>query len=323
MPLAMSMSTRHLVDPELSPALDQPAPSVRTLEALHARRDALPGLLPPPSCYARPDVMMQRCLISRGADDSEVALCLYRPLRGRSPLPAFLHMHGGGYIFGNAQMCGPGNVRTAAEVECLVVSVDYRLAPETKAPGALEDCYAALRWLYQNADNLGIDAARIAVGGESAGGGLAAALTLLARDRGEYPIRFQLLSAPMLDDRTVIADNVDPHVGEFVWGRRENEFAWRAFLDEEPGASSVSAYAAPGRAGDLRGLPPAYIDVGALDLFRDEDVRYALALLRGGVSTELRVIAGAYHGFERVVSAQVSLAAQRERRDALRRAFAR
>jgi acetyl esterase/lipase len=199
--------------------------------------------------------------------------------------------------------------------------VEYRLAPETVAPGALEDCYAALRWLHTAADEISVDRTRIAIGGESAGGGLAAALALLARDRGELPICFQLLIYPMLDDRTVTAEARNPFTGQFVWTPSANRFGWTALLGHEPGVADVSPYAAAARASDLSGLPPAYICVGALDLFVDEDIAYAKRLLRAGVPTELHIFPGAYHAFEMAVDAAVTVAAQRERRTALARAF--
>jgi acetyl esterase/lipase len=236
-------------------------------------------------------------------------------------VPALLHIHGGGYVLGVAEGSGPSNVRTAAEVGCVVVSVDYRLAPETVAPGAVEDCYAVLRWLYTEANNLGIDRSRIAVGGESAGGGLAAALALLARDRGEYPLCFQMLIYPMIDDRTATSAPDNPNTGEFIWTRSSNRFGWRCLLGQEPGCEGTSAYAAPARANNLAGLPPAYISVGALDLFLDENIEYARRLLNAGVPTELHVFPGAYHGFELAPEARVSKLSESERRAALARAF--
>jgi acetyl esterase/lipase len=241
----------------------------------------------------------------------------------QGPVPALLHIHGGGYVLGVAEGSGPSSVRTAAEVGCVVVSVDYRLAPETVAPGAVEDCYAALRWLYTEADDLGIDRSRIAAGGESAGGGLAAALALLARDRGEYPLCFQLLIYPMIDDRTVTPASGSPNTGEFVWTRSFNRFGWRSLLGEEPGGAGISAYAAPARADNLADLPPTYISVGALDLFLDENIEYARRLLNAGVPTELHVLPGAYHGFELAPEARVTKLAETERRSALARAFER
>jgi acetyl esterase/lipase len=175
------------------------------------------------------------------------------------------------------------------------VSVEYRLAPETPYPGPLEDCYQGLRWTHEHAAELGIDPDRIGVRGVSAGGGLAAALALLARDRGEVPVAFQLLDSPMLDDRQRTASSRQD--GLPVWSRGSNTFGWRSYLGELYGRDDVPATAAPARADDLSGLPPAFVSVGAVDGFRDEDVDYALRLNQAGVPAELHVYPGACHGF--------------------------
>ena len=190
----------------------------------------------------------------------------------------------------------------AEEMDCVVVAVDYRLAPETVFPGAIEDCYAALRWLHSHASELGVDPWRIIVGGESAGGGLAAALALLARDRSEVPIAAQMLVYPMIDDRTGIRGELAPYAGEFFWTPSSNRFGWEALLGEAPGGENVSPYAAAARAADLSGLPPTFICVPTLDLFLEENIDYARRLVRAGVLTELHVYPGAYHGFDMVVS---------------------
>lgn len=317
------MTTRHLVDPELLPGLDAFPAFELSDSALQAMRAALSGIIPSRERYARADVSIESRTIPGPPGGPDVPVIVYRPLTAARPAPVFLHIHGGGYVLGSADDCGAGNVRTAAELGCLVVSVDYRLAPETIAPGAVEDCYAALRWLHRDAKALGADSRRIAVGGESAGGGLAAALALYARDRGEIPICFQMLIYPMLDDRTAVRSETNPHVGEFVWTRAANAFGWRSLLGTEPGGAAVPRYAAAARAESLAGLPPAYISVGALDLFLEEDLEYARRLLAAGVPTELHVFPGAYHGFELAPQAALSIAAEKERRDALARGFRR
>jgi acetyl esterase/lipase len=207
------------------------------------------------------------------------------------------------------------------EIGCVVVSVDYRLAPDTPHPGPVEDCYAALRWFHANAAALGVDSGRIAIGGESAGGGLAAALALLARDRAEVPVVFQLLIYPMLDDRTVISPEPHPFAGEFIWTAQSNRFGWRALLGQEPGSPGVSPYAAAARAENLAGLPPAFVSVGALDLFLDENIAYAQRLLRAGVPSELHVYPGAYHGFDLAFEADVTRRFRRDSLQALKRAL--
>jgi triacylglycerol lipase len=208
-----------------------------------------------------------------------------------------LHIHGGGYVLGIPEANDAANRATALALGIVVVSVDYRLAPETVWPGALEDCYAALVWMHESAAELGIDPTRIAIAGESAGGGHAAALALHARDRGGPAICFQLLDAPMLDDRTGTTNDPHPHVGHFVWTPEKNRFGWRALLGVEPGGPEVPAAAVPARAADLSGLPPTFISVGALDLFLEEDMDFVRRLTRAGVPAELHVIPGAYHGF--------------------------
>jgi acetyl esterase/lipase len=188
--------------------------------------------------------------------------------------------------------------RYALDIDCVVVSMQYRLAPEDPYPAGVEDCYAALVWTVQHADELGIDATRIAVGGESAGGGLAAATALLARDRKGPELVFQALTYPMLDDR-----NNTPSARELhdipSWSQQHNDSAWRAVLGMKAGSPDVEPYAAPARATDLSGLPPTLIQVGEIDVFRDEDITYATRLLQAGVPTELHVYPGAYHGRRR------------------------
>ena len=184
--------------------------------------------------------------------------------------------------------------RWCCKLRCVGASVDYALAPESTYPDPLEDCYEGLRWLHQNASYLGIDADCIGIGGSSAGGGLAAALFLLARDRGEFNIAFQALIYPMLDDRQSSASSQwdDP-----VWPPQANRFGWNSYLGELTGAQ-VPIYAAAARATDLNGLPPAFVSVGALDVFSDEGVDFANRLRHAGVPVDLRVYVGAPHGFD-------------------------
>ena len=250
-----------------------------------------------------------------------VRVLLYRRIDARALLPAVLHVHGGGYVVGAPEFAEAGNIALAADLDCVVCSVDYRLAPEHPHPAPLEDCYAVLRWLYDEADALGVDRARVAVKGESAGGGLAAALALLARDRGGPGLCFQHLTYPMIDDRTCITDDPHPYAGEFVWTRERNRFGWTALLGHEPGRPGVSPWAAAARAADLCGLPAAFISVGALDLFLEENLEYGRRLTRAGVPVELHVYPGAFHGFGAAVQARTAQAAARDSREALRRAL--
>ncbi|MEO6093946.1 MAG: alpha/beta hydrolase [Novosphingobium sp.] len=317
------MTTRHLVDPELLAGTELFADMDLGACSITDFRASIAVELPAIETYSRDDVRIERLSVPGPEGAGDVTLILYSPTAPSGPLPLFLNIHGGGYMFGSAEDNGPGDVRTASEVGCAVASVEYRLAPETPAPGAAEDCYAALAWLYRNADRLGLDRSRFSVGGQSAGGGLAAAVALLARDRGEIPLVFQMLIYPMLDDRTCTrpseADN--PHTGEFIWTRGSNAVGWRSHLGCEPGSPDISAYAAPARAESLAGLPPAYLSVGMLDLFLEEDVDYAKRLMAAGVPTELHVYPGTYHGYEWMVDAAVTQRSEAERRDALRSAL--
>ena len=254
-----------------------------------------------------------------GAPD--VRVLLYLPTSVQGPVPVLLWIHGGGYILGSADAEDLTVKRMVSALGCAAVSVDYRLAPETPHPGPVEDCYAALIWLSRHVDELGIDPDRIAVGGSSAGGGLAAAVALLARDRGEVSLRFQFLLAPMIDDRTCTLVTPHPYTGEFIWTPEANRFGWTSLLGQEPGGSNVSPYAAAARAEHLEGLPATFLYVGALDLFLEEDLEYARRLMRAGVPTELHVYPGAYHGFRMVADAQVTQTAERDLLAALTRAF--
>ena len=316
------MSTRRLVDPQLLPVLDQFPGITLTPESLEATRAFLAQLAAqrPPAKITQ-DVVSEELRIPGPPGAPDVRVLLYTPTETKGLRPAYLHVHGGGYVMGSADMSADANKGLASELACVVASVDYQLAPETRFPGAVEDCYAALKWLKSEAADLRIDPQRIAIGGESAGGGLAAALAILARDRREVPIIFQLLIYPMIDDRSSRAA-LSPSVGEFVWTRESNTFGWSSLLGEAAGGPDVSPYAAAARVADVRGLPPAFIGVGSLDLFLEEDVNYAARLLQAGITTELHVYPGAFHGFEMAVDADVTKSAVQNARSALRRAFA-
>jgi acetyl esterase/lipase len=242
--------------------------------------------------------------LARGSDgdvapvDADVSVRVFRPEAAQNPGSALLWIHGGGMVLGSAAQDSRFCRRIAEELNIVVVSVEYRLAPEHPFPTPLEDCYAALRWLAGQPD---IDPARIAVGGASAGAGLAAALALLARDRGELRPVLQLLSYPMLDDRTTARTDVDPRRLR-LWSPKSNRFGWRAYLGAATADGEVSPLAAPARHHDLSGLPPAWIGVGTNDLFHDEDVTYARRLQEAGVPTSLHVVPGAYHAFDSVES---------------------
>jgi acetyl esterase/lipase len=233
-----------------------------------------------------------------GAPDVGLIIC--RPTAPAGPVPALYFTHGGGMIAGTARDALAEILDLAEHVGAAVVSVEYRLAPETPHPGPVEDCYAGLLRTVENASELGIDEERIVLVGGSAGGGLAAALALLARDRGGPALAGQLLMCPMLDDR-----NDSPSVHQMaelpMWNRQANDVGWTALLGTDRGGPDVPLYAAPARAADLSDLPPAFIDVGSADSFRSEDVEYAERIWRAGGIAELHVWPGGYHGFDGIV----------------------
>lgn len=260
--------------------------------------------------------------LAPGPDQApDVTVRIYQPTDRPSTLPGLLWIHGGGYVFGDVEADDLRLKQLVNDVKCVVLSVDYRLAPEHPFPAPIEDCYAALKWLTTHADELGVEKSRIAIGGTSAGGGLAAGLALLARDRTEVDVAFQLLIYPMINDKNIApASETLPDTP--VWSRENNLFGWRSYLGCEPGGEDVSPYAAAFRATDLIGLPPTYIGVGETDLFLDESINYAQRLLQSGVPTELHVYPGAFHSFD--VLASATSVAQRfitERNQILKRAL--
>lgn len=289
----MPASTRHLLDPELLPLLDLLPPmeiNAAGLPGLRRARDAA-ITLGDPAEYG-----VQREEISvQSADGTSISCLLYQPTAVTGTTAGYLHIHGGGYILGNAAGSDAANLVLCAKLGIVIVSVDYRLAPEFPIPKPLDDCYAGLAWLHEHAAELQVDRQRIGVGGESAGGGLAAALAIKARDAGELTVCHQHLTYPMLDNLTGSETHPgDPLVGEFVWTRSLNQFGWAAYLgDAEPVAPQV-----PSRVNDYAGLPATWIHTVGLDLFRDENIQYAQALMAAGVAVELVVMPGACHGFQ-------------------------
>lgn len=270
-----------------------------------------------------PDVPWTRRTIPGIKDQPDVSVVIVNAKPGASR-PAILHIHGGGYVAGKPED-GLRDLQTICrELDCVAVSVDYRLAPETTYAGSIEDNYAGLKWLHANATELGADPTRIAVMGESAGGGHAAILAITARDRGEVPLCFQCLIYPMLDDRTGSSRMPPPHVGTLIWTPASNRFGWESFLGRKPGGASAPQGAVPARVADLAGLPPAFIGVGTLDLFCDEDIDYAQRLSAAGVLTELIVVPGAFHGFDGIalmLKAPLGTWFQTAKTNALRRGF--
>jgi acetyl esterase/lipase len=249
-----------------------------------------------------------------------VPVRVYRPEGGGGPRPGLLTIHGGGFVLGNIAMEHGSAVQIARALDAVVVAVEYRLAPEHPFPAGVEDCYAALVWFAAHAAELGVDPARIAVGGQSAGGGLSAGVALLARDRGGPPLCFQFLGIPELDDRLDTV-SMRTFVDTPMWSRPNAELSWQYYLGDAHGGE-VSPYAAPARATDLSGLPPAYVTTMEYDPLRDEGITYALRLLQAGVSVELHSFPGTFHGSALVRTAAVSRRGNDEMLEALRRGLA-
>ncbi|MCU1683943.1 MAG: alpha/beta hydrolase [Amycolatopsis sp.] len=246
-----------------------------------------------------------------------VSVRVFRPAKDQSRTPALLWMHGGGYVVGLAAQEDPFCRRIADQLDIVVASVEYRVAPEYPFPTPLHDCYAALSWLAGQPD---VDPQRIAIGGASSGGGLAAALALLAKERGEIQPVLQLLTYPMLDDRTTTRLDIDQR-SHLIWSAKSNRFGWRSYLGPAYGGD-VSPLAAPARSDDLSGLPPTWLGVGTCDLFHDENLAYAKRLEQAGVDCTLHVTPGAYHGFNVIEpKAPVSRAFSQSQITALARAL--
>ena len=316
------MDVEANLDPEIAAALAaSPIGGIDfgsfTIDSVPQIRDAM-AAMPRPELPA-PVVPSREVVVDASRDGASPTVRVYEPDGGSAPRACVYWIHGGGYLFGTGLDRDPRLERWAADLDAVVVSVEYRLAPENPYPAPLHDCYAGLEWTARHHDDLGIDRDRIVVAGASAGGGLAAGLALLARDRGEIDLAYQLLIYPMIDDRNVTASSrID---GAPVWSRAANLLGWRAYLGREPGGDDVPTYAAPARETDLTGLPKTFIGVGTLDVFRDEDMDYALRLLAAGVPTELHVYPGAPHGFEMITpTAGVAVRCQRDIDDALARA---
>ena len=310
------------VDPECGAALAAllPIPPVTA--------DRIPAMRADSGAVERPELAelsgdgdydVRERAVPGAAGGPDVGLLICRPTTTATPVPALYYVHGGGMITGTNRDDLANVLGLAATVGAAVVSVEYRLAPESPHPGPVEDCYAGLTWLAEHAGSLGVDPGRIVLVGGSAGAGLAAATALLCRDRGGPAVAGQLLMSPMLDDR-----NDSPSIHQMAdsptWNRAANEVGWTALLGAGRGGADVPGSAAPARAEDLSGLPPTFVDVGSADPFRDEDVDFASRIWLAGGVAELHVWPGGFHGFEVVAPhAAITRGAVAARRTWLRR----
>ena len=314
----MTRSSRPLVDPELHDLLEEWPTVALTPELLAVLRGRdLP--IPAAENPAADAVLLEHHRVPGPKGAPKIPLRVYRPPNQTGALPCLFHIHGGGYVAGDTGELEALHRARVADLGCVLTSLDYRLAPETRFPGAIEDCYATLAWVFIHAADLRIDPLRLGVTGESAGGGLAAALALLTRDRGPYRLAFQHMIYPMIDDRTCAHTEPNPFAGEFIWTPHNNAFGWGALLGCEPGSEGVSPYAAAARAENLQGLPPTFIATTALDLFVDENIDYARRLNRAGVPVEFHLYPGGFHGFDLHPTARVAIQARADSRAALKR----
>jgi acetyl esterase/lipase len=288
------MDITSLVDPELALAIAGLAAMGRPLsaETLPAARASMVATA---ASVALSDDVERTDHALVAPDGHEFMVRVHRDRHAPGLQPAIIWLHGGGLVAGTHRRDDARFDGWCRRLGIVGIAVDYGLAPERPYPGPLDDCYAALSWVHAQAEKLGVDSAVVGIGGSSAGGGLAAALALLARDRKKHEVAFQALVYPMLDDRMITASSAWDVP---IWPPTSNDFGWSSYLEGRRGAPDVAAYAAPARAIDLAGLPPAFICVGALDGFLDEDVDYAHRLLHAGVPVELHVYPGAPHGFD-------------------------
>lgn len=307
----------YAYDPELVPWIPMiPHMSIADIEKVRREEAEMFGDRP---AYTPPVPIETRDVTVTG--EPGVPVRIFRPAEHDGVLPGLVFIHGGGFALGSVDLYHDDAATIAAEVGAVVVSVEYRLAPENPFPAGLEDCYAALCWTAAHAGDLGIDPDRLAVGGESAGGGLSAAVALLARDRGGPALCFQLLGIPELDDR-LDTPSMRAYTDTPIWHRPNAELSWDYYLGEGVrGTAGVSPYAAPARAEDLCGLPPAYVTTCEFDPLRDEGLRYGQRLVQAGVPTEIHHYPGTFHGSTLVADAAVTKRMNADRLGALRRAL--
>ncbi len=316
------MSRRHLIHPDVREPLEQLLAAIpggfNSIPDIVQRRATVTQLLAAIEIPPNPNVISEDRTVPGPEGAPDITVRIYRPVDATGTLPGIYFIHGGGMILGDIDGEDAVATQICERVDAVVVSVEYRLAPEHPYPAPVEDCYAGLVWMARHASELRFDPERLAVYGGSAGGGLTIATSMLARDRGFPALRFQMPIYPMIDDR-----NETPSSHEItdigLWDRAGNIEAWKWYL----GDGKPDQYAAPARAEDLTGLPPTFIDVGTVDLFRDEDITFAMRLMQAGVPTELHVNPGAYHAAEVFApECELSGVIWARRIEALRRALA-
>ena len=283
------------VAPELRHPQLMVSMSLRSDSSLQTGRRLIDALSKQAEKLVADGVDVRTEMVPSNAGEPPVRALVYEPPGRVGPSAALLWMHGGGLVMGRPEMNHELCSRIANELSIVVVSVDYRLAPEHPFPAGLDDCVRVLEWMHEHTDALGIDPERVAVGGGSAGGGLAACVAQVATDRGDLPVRFQLLQYPMLDDRTPLRDH-----DALLWTNTSNEYAWTAYLNHPPREYEGRAYASASRRVDFRGLPAAWVGVGDIDLFHDECVAYVERLEAAGVPVQFDVVPGMYHGAEAI-----------------------
>lgn len=308
---------KYTIDPELQPWLAL-LPELNLTDLAGSRAlmaDAMPPFEPPSG------IRVEARLVPGPAGEPDVPVLVFSP-DDAGPLPALVYMHGGGFVLGSAESDRELPATLADRARAVIISVDYRLAPEHPFPAPVEDCYAVLEWVAANASDLAVDPARIGIGGVSAGGGLAAATALIARDRGGPALSFQLLDIPELDDRLETV-SMQKFSDTPVWNRPNAVESWRYYLGDHGSMNTVSSYAAPARATDLADLPPAYIATCEFDPLRDEALQYAQRLSHHGVPVELHLYPGTFHGSGGLVpTAAISTRMREDLLDAARRGLA-
>jgi acetyl esterase/lipase len=323
----VAAGTHPPIDPEAGAVLAAAGPEASepvTLESIPALREQRKAFrLTDDDLRRGGAIEFEELTVPGPAGAPDISLLVCRPAGLTAPAPGVYYVHGGGMIMGDNRSALVVMLDWIERAGVVVVSVEYRLAPEHPYPAGAEDCYAGLAWTGEHAAELGIDRDRLLIAGVSAGGGLSAAVALMARDRGGPALIGQMLGCPMLDDRNQTPSSYELD-RQATWDRNSNLTAWGAVLGEARGSDGVSEYAAPARATDLSGLPPAYLDVGSVETFRDETIDYAARIWQAGGTAELHVWSGGYHGFElNAPDAAISVGARETRIAWLRRILAR